>query len=42
MKNAAYGLALLALALTLSACAPGTGALLYCMAVDHDINRKCQ
>lgn len=34
--------ALTALALLLCACAPGTGALLYCMAVDHDINRKCQ
>jgi hypothetical protein len=42
MKHAALGLALLALASVLSACAPGTGALLYCMAVDHDINRKCQ
>lgn len=42
MKHAALGLALLALASVLAACAPGTGALLYCMAVDHDINRKCQ
>lgn len=40
MKNAALGLALLAL--VLSACAPGTQALLYCLAVDHDISRKCQ
>lgn len=24
----------------LSACAPAS--LVYCMAVDHDINRKCQ
>lgn len=30
------------LAAGLSACSPGTGALLYCLAVDHDINRKCQ
>lgn len=42
MKAALLALALLALASVLSACAPGTGALLYCMAVDHDINRKCQ
>lgn len=42
MKNAALGPALLALALLLSACAPGTGALLYCIAVDGDANRKCQ
>lgn len=33
---------LLAVALALSGCAPGTAALLYCAAVDHDINRKCQ
>ncbi|AEI71084.1 hypothetical protein [EBPR siphovirus 2] len=26
----------------LSGCAPGTGAILYCLAVDHDVNRKCQ
>lgn len=30
------------LAASLSACAPGSAALLYCLAVDHDINRKCQ
>lgn len=42
MKNAALGLALLALASMVAACAPGTGALLYCLAVDHDINRRCQ
>lgn len=30
------------LAFALSGCGPGTGALLYCLAVDHDINRKCQ
>ncbi len=41
MKNAALGLALLALASVLTGCG-GTGALLYCMAVDHDINRRCQ
>lgn len=41
MKNAALGLALIALASLLSACAPGTGALLYCLAVDHDVNRRC-
>lgn len=41
MKHAALGLALIALAL-LTACAPGTGTLLYCLAVDHDINRRCQ
>lgn len=35
-------LAMLMLASTLPACAPGTGALLYCLAVDHDANRKCQ
>jgi hypothetical protein len=39
--TAALGLALLALA-CLSACAPGAGSLLLCMAVDHDINRRCQ
>lgn len=33
---------LLAFALALSGCAPGSASLLYCMAVDHDINRKCQ
>jgi len=31
-----------ALAAALSGCTPGAGALLYCLAVDHDINRKCQ
>lgn len=41
MKIAALGLALLALASVLSACS-GAGALLYCLAVDHDMNRKCQ
>ena len=41
MKLAALGLALIALASFLSACS-GSGALLYCLAVDHDINRKCQ
>lgn len=41
MKPAALGLALLALASILSACSD-TRALLYCLAVDHDINRKCQ
>lgn len=35
-------IAVVALALMLSACAPGTGAFLYCLAVDHDPNRKCQ
>lgn len=34
--------AILALAVALSGCAPGTASLLYCVAVDHDINRKCQ
>lgn len=40
MKIAALWLALLALASALSGC--GSGALLYCLAVDHDINRRCQ
>ena len=40
MKNAALGLALLALASVLSACGPTT-TILYCIAVDHDVNRKC-
>ena len=40
MKNAALGLALLALASVLSACGP-TGTILYCIAVDHDQSRKC-
>ena len=40
MKHAALGLALLALAL-LPACT-GTAALLRCLAVDHDSNRRCQ
>lgn len=40
MKNAALGLALLTLASILSGC--GAGSLLYCLAVDHDPNRKCQ
>ena len=31
-----------ALLLSLPACAPGTGALLYCLSVDHNINLKCQ
>lgn len=34
--------ALIALALLTCGCAPGTASLLYCLAVDHDINRKCQ
>lgn len=42
MKHAALGLALLVLASIVSGCAPGTGALLYCLAVDGDVNRKCQ
>lgn len=42
MKNAALGLALLALASVVFGCAPGTRALLYCLAVDGDVNRKCQ
>lgn len=42
MKHAAFGLAVLALASIASGCAPGTGALLYCIAVDHDVNRRCQ
>mgnify|MGYP001810552159 CR=1 FL=1 len=33
--------ALLAFALMLGGCAPGTGVLLYCLAVDHDVNRRC-
>jgi hypothetical protein len=33
---------LLAVALALSGCAPGTASLLYCVAVDHDINKRCQ
>ncbi len=33
--------AIVALSLVLSGCGP-TATLLYCMAVDHDINRKCQ
>ena len=41
MRNAALGLVLLALASILSGCS-GTGALLYCLAVDHDVNRRCQ
>jgi predicted small secreted protein len=41
MKPAALGLALLALALTLSACAD-TATLVYCLAVDGNINLKCQ
>lgn len=40
MKNAALGLALLALASALSACGPTT-TILYCIAVDGDANRKC-
>lgn len=39
MKNAARGLALLALASFVSGCAPAT--ILYCIAVDHDQSRKC-
>ncbi len=38
--SAAFGLALIALAV-LSGCA-GERALLYCLAVDHDANRRCQ
>lgn len=30
-----------ALSAPLAGCAPGAGALLYCLAVDHDINRRC-
>ena len=26
----------------LSGCAPGTASLLYCLANDHNINRRCQ
>lgn len=41
MKHAALGLALLALASVLSGCGTA-GTILYCIAVDHDANRKCQ
>lgn len=41
MKNAALGLALLALASMLSACAD-TRALIECALYQHDINRRCQ
>lgn len=41
MKKAALGLLLLAFASVTTACAPGSGALLYCLAVDHDVNRRC-
>lgn len=39
-RNAAFGLALIALAL-LPACSPGTAALIRCALVDHDVNRRC-
>ena len=32
---------LLAFAIALSGCAPGSASLLYCMAVDHDVNKRC-
>lgn len=32
----------LAFTLALSGCAPGSASLLYCMAVDHDVNKRCQ
>lgn len=32
----------LVLSLLLSGCLSDTGALLYCMANQHNINRKCQ
>lgn len=32
---------LLAVALALSGCSPGTASLLYCAAVDHDVNKRC-
>lgn len=32
---------ILAFTVLLSGCAPGSAALLYCLAVDHDANRKC-
>lgn len=41
MKNAALGLALLALASVLSGCG-ALGTIAYCIAVDGDANRKCQ
>jgi hypothetical protein len=41
MKNAAPRLALLALALTLSACAD-TRALIGCVIYQNDINKRCQ
>lgn len=34
-------LCLLAAGLTLAGCS-GFGSYAYCLAVDHDINRKCQ
>ncbi len=40
MRNAALGLALLALASILSGCGTA-GTILYCIAVDGDAARKC-
>lgn len=42
MKKTTIALVLLALSVALPACAPGSGALLYCIAVDHIPNKKCQ
>jgi len=41
LRFAAFAILIVVVAFS-AGCAPGTGALLYCLAVDHDINRKCQ
>lgn len=33
---------LLAAGLSLGGCSSGLGAYAYCIAVDHDINKRCQ